>query len=190
MGKQLPFILAFGAAMSGLIGGVPMVFAASTTTQSAHDFSFTSIDGKNLPLAKFEGKAVLIVNTASLCGFTSQYSALQDLWESYRDRGLVVLGVPSDDFGGQELDSAAEVKSFCTINYNIDFPMTDIVHVKGAAAHPYYKWVADAYGRLAVPRWNFHKHLVDSDGQLVNWFVSTTGPSSSKLRRAIEKILP
>ena len=132
---------------------------------------------------------MLIVNTASMCGFTSQYSGLQDLWESYRDRGLVVLGVPSDDFGGQELENAAEVKSFCTINYNIDFPMTDIVNVRGSAAHPYYKWVAEAYGGLAVPRWNFHKHLVDADGRLVEWFVSTTGPSSPKLLRAIEKIL-
>ena len=102
--------------------------------------------------------------------------------------GMIFL--PRNDFGGQELDSAAEVKSFCTINYNIDFPMTDIVHVKGSAAHPYYKWVSDAHGGLAVPRWNFHKHLVYPDGRLVNWFVSTTGPSSSKLHRAIEKILP
>ena len=169
--------------------GIADDLCGSTTIQTAHDFSFTSIDGDNLPLANFKGKAVLIVNTASMCGFTSQYQGLQDLWESYRDRGLVVLGVP-DDFGGQELDSAAEVKSFCTINYDIDFPMTDIVHVKGSAAHPYYQWVADAHGGLAVPRWNFHKHLVDADGRLVDWFVSTTGPSSSKLLRAIEKILP
>ena len=183
------FMFAFMVVMTGLFGGVPMIFAASTT-QSAHDFSFTSIDGENLPLANFKGKALLIVNTASMCGFTSQYSGLQALWESYRDRGLVVLGVPSDDFGGQELDSAVEVKSFCTINYNIDFPMTDIVHVKGPAAHPYYKWVAEAHGGLAVPRWNFHKHLVDADGRLIDWFVSTTGPSSSNLRRAIEKTLP
>ena len=100
-----------------------MIFAASPTTQSAHDFNFTSIDGVDLPLADFKGKAVLIVNTASMCGFTSQYRGLQALWDSYRARGLVVLGVPSDDFGGQELDSAAEVKSFCTINYDIDFPV-------------------------------------------------------------------
>jgi len=190
MNRLTRFMFASMAAFAGLFGGVPMIFAASTTTQSAHDFSFTSIDGENLPLANFKGKAMLIVNTASMCGFTSQYSGLQDLWDSYRDRGLVVLGVPSDDFGGQELDSAAEVKSFCTMNYNIDFPMTEIVHVKGPAAHPYYKWVAEAHGGLAVPRWNFHKHLVDADGHLVDWFVSTTGPSSSKLRRAIEKILP
>ena len=166
-----------------------MIFASSTT-RSAHDFSFTSIDGENLPLANFKGKVLLIVNTASMCGFSSQYRGLQDLWSSYRDRGLVVLGVPSDDFGGQELDSAAEVKSFCTINYNIDFPMTDIVHVKGSAAHPYYKWVSDAHGGLAVPRWNFHKHLIDTTGNLVDWFVSTTSPSSAKLRQSIERILP
>ena len=167
-----------------------MIYAASPTKQSAHDFNFTAIDGTNLQLADFKGKALLIVNTASMCGFTSQYRGLQALWDSYRERGLVVLGVPSDDFGGQELDSAAEVKSFCTINYDIDFPMTDIVSVRGASAHPYYKWVAEAHGGLAVPRWNFHKHLVDTDGNLINWFVSTTSPSSSKLQRAIEKILP
>ena len=184
------FLFAFLATMTGLFWGIPMILAASTTTQSAHDFSFTSIDGENLPLANFKGKAVLIVNTASMCGFTAQYGGLQDLWDSYRDRGLVVLGVPSDDFGGQELDSAAEVKSFCRINFDIDFPMTDIVRVKGPSAHPYYKWVAEVHGGLAVPRWNFHKHLVDVNGHLVDWFVSTTGPSSSKLRRAIEKILP
>ena len=190
MKRLTRFMIASMAVITGLFGGFPMIFAASITTQSAHEFSFTSIDGKNLPLASFEGRTVLIVNTASMCGFTSQYRGLQDLWESYRDRGLVVLGVPSNDFGGQELDSAAEVKSFCKINYNIDFPMTDIVHVKGPLAHPYYKWVAEAYGGLAVPRWNFHKHLVGADGYLVDWFVSTTSPSSSKLRSAIEKILP
>ena len=184
------FVFAFVAVIIGLFGSVPLINAASTTTQTAHDFSFTGIDGENLPLAKYKGKAVLIVNTASMCGFTAQYAGLKVLWDRYRDRGLVVLGVPSDDFGGQELDSAAEIKSFCTMNYNIDFPMTDIVHVKGPAAHPYYKWVADTHGGLAVPRWNFHKHLVDADGRLVNWFVSTTSPSSSKLHRAIEKILP
>ena len=190
MDRTVRFIFAYIAVTTGLFGGLPMIYAASTTIQTAHDFSFTSIDGESLPLANFKGKVVLIVNTASMCGFTSQYTGLQDLWDSYRDRGLVVLGVPSDDFGGQELDTAAEVKSFCTINYNINFPMTDIVHVKGPAAHPYFKWVAEAHGGLAVPRWNFHKHLVDADGRLVNWFVSTTRPSSSKLRRAIEKILP
>ena len=94
---------------------MPVIYAASTTIQTAHDFSFTSIDGESLPLAKFKGKAVLIVNTASMCGFTSQYTGLQDLWDSYRDRGLAVLGVPSDDFGGQELDTAPKSNHFAQL---------------------------------------------------------------------------
>ena len=190
MKKLTRFIFTSMAAFAGLFWDVPMIFAASTTTQSVYDFSFTSIEGENLPLANFKGKVMLIVNTASMCGFTSQYRGLQALWDSYRARGLVVLGVPSDDFGGQELDYAKQIKEFCTLNYGIDFPMADIVRVKGPNAHPYYKWVADAHGGLAVPRWNFHKHLVDVDGELVDWFVSTTSPSSPKLRQAIEKILP
>jgi glutathione peroxidase len=175
--------------VSSVFGGIMMASAGVGSPRSAHDFRFQTIDGGDLPLADFKGKAVLLVNTASLCGFTSQYSGLQDLWTQYRDRGLIVLGVPSDDFGGQELDSAAEVKSFCTINYNIDFPLTDIVHVKGPSAHPYYKWVAEVHGGLAVPRWNFHKHLISPDGHLVDWFVSTTGPASTRLIKAIEKTL-
>ena len=181
--SQLKLFLLLGLAL--VVGSVKTAVAAT-----AHDFTFTSIDGGDLPLAEYKGKVVLLVNTASMCGFTSQYTALQNLWENYRDRGFVVIGVPSDDFGGQELDTTEQVKSFCTLNYGVDFPMTDIVLVKGPKAHPYYKWVAEVYGGLAVPRWNFHKHLFDADGHLVDWFASTTGPTSSKLRRAIEKILP
>ena len=156
---------------------------------TAHDFSFNSIDGGDLRLADYRGKVVLLVNTASMCGFTGQYDGLQNLWTDYRGRGLVVLGVPSNDFGGQELDTAESVKSFCTLNFGIDFPMTDIVMVKGRNAHPYYKWIADVHGSLALPRWNFHKHLLDADGQLVDWFASTTSPNSNRLRKAIEKAL-
>ncbi len=156
---------------------------------TAHDFSFTSIDGGDLRLADYKGKVVLLVNTASLCGFTGQYEGLQSLWLDYKDRGLVVIGVPSDDFGGQELDTAEQVKSFCTLNYGVDFPLADIVVVKGPKAHPYYKWVADVHGSLAVPRWNFHKHLIDDDGKLVDWFASTTSPKSNRLRTAIEAAL-
>ena len=164
-----------------LKGGIMPAAAAST----AHDFSFTSIDGGDLPLETYRGKVVLLVNTASMCGFTSQYEGLQSLWTEYKEEGLVVLGVPSDDFGGQELDDAKQVKEFCTVNYGIDFPMADIVHVKGSNAHPYYKWIADAHGGLAVPRWNFHKHLIDGNGALIDWFASTTGPKSARLRKAI-----
>ena len=156
---------------------------------TAHDFSFISIDGGDLPLADYKGKVVLLVNTASMCGFTSQYEGLQSLWSEYRDRGLVVLGVPSDDFGGQELDTAKQVKSFCTLNYGIDFPMTDIAVVAGPNAHPYYKWIADVHGSLAIPRWNFHKHVIDADGKLVDWFASTTSPTSSRVRESIETAL-
>ena len=161
----------------------------ATAALTAHDFSFTSIDGGDLPLATYRGKVVLLVNTASMCGFTSQYEGLQSLWTEYKGKGLVVLGVPSDDFGGQELDDAKKVKEFCTLNYGIDFPMADIVRVKGPNAHPYYKWVADAHGGLAVPRWNFHKHVIDGNGDLVDWFASTTGPKSGRLRKAIETAL-
>lgn len=168
-----------------LKGGI-MPAAAATT---AHDFSFTSIDGGDLPLETYRGKVVLLVNTASMCGFTGQYEGLQSLWTEYKNKGLVVLGVPSDDFGGQELDDAKKVKEFCTLNYGIDFPMANIVRVKGPNAHPYYKWVADAHGGLAVPRWNFHKHVIDGNGDLVDWFASTTGPKSDRLRKAIETAL-
>ena len=179
---QLKLLLLLGLA---LVGGVVKTAVAAT----AHDFTFTSIDGGDLPLAEYKGKVVLLVNTASMCGFTSQYTALQNLWENYRDRGFVVIGVPSDDFGGQELDTAEQVKSFCTLTYGVDFPMTEIVLVKGPKAHPYYKWIADVHGSLALPRWNFHKHLIDADGKLTDWFASTTSPASALLKDAIETAL-
>jgi glutathione peroxidase len=155
---------------------------------TAHDFTFESIDGGPLRLADYAGRPILLVNTASMCGFTPQYEALQSLWAEYRDRGLVVLGVPSDDFGGQEYDSSAEIKQFCEINYGIDFPMTEKVAVKGDDAHPYYRWVG-MQGRLMVPKWNFHKHLIDGEGRIVDWFASTTAPDSRKVIAAIEKQL-
>ena len=159
------------------------------TAATAHDFSFPSIDGGTVALSDYRGKVVLLVNTASKCGFTGQYKGLQSLWTRYRDAGLVVIGVPSDDFGGQELDSAGAVKTFCEMTYGIDFPITDIVRVKGASAHPYYQWVASDYGGLAVPRWNFHKHLIGPDGRLADWFMSTTDADSQKIEQAIEKAL-
>lgn len=171
----------------GLMSLKDVVMPANAAT--AYDFSFPAIDGGTLSLSDYEGKVVLLVNTASQCGFTGQYQGLQALWANYKDRGLVVVGVPSDDFGGQELDSASEVKQFCEMNYGINFPMTDIVRIKGPQAHPYYKWVAEVHGGLAVPRWNFHKHLINTDGTLRDWFMSTTSPDSSKLKSAIEKAL-
>ena len=165
-----------------------LAFPAASAPLTAHDFTFENIDGGPLPLSDFAGKTVLLVNTASMCGFTAQYEALQAVYDKYRDAGLVVLGVPSDDFGGQEYDSADEIKQFCEINYGITFPMTDKVRVKGDNAHPFYQWVA-AQGRMKLPRWNFYKHVIDADGNLVEWFASTTSPDSSKVINAIEKEL-
>lgn len=160
------------------------------TVKSAHAFSFQAIDGAELPLAAFTGKAVLVVNTASRCGFTKQYADLQDLWQRYRARSLVVLGVPSNDFGGQEPGSEAEIKDFCEVNFDVDFPLTAKTVVKGADAHPFYKWAAETLGGMAKPRWNFHKYLIAPDGRLVDWFSTLTSPTSSKVVRAVEAYLP
>ena len=157
---------------------------------NAHDFSFTSINGVPLPLKSYSGKAVLIVNTASRCGFTSQYSDLQDLWERYRDKGLVVLGVPSNDFGGQEPGTEAEIKEFCEANFNVDFPMTRKAEVSGDHAHPFYAWAGRQLGITAKPRWNFHKYLVGPDGELRDWFSTPTSPTSKKVIKAVEDALP
>ena len=173
-----------------LTASMGFAMSAEQTTKTAHQFSFNAIDGGALPLSRYNGKAVLIVNTASQCGFTRQYEDLQYLWQRYQDRGLVVLGVPSNDFGGQEPGTESEIKAFCEVNFDVNFPLTERSIVKGSRAHPFYQWAGESFGAMAKPRWNFHKHLVDGDGHLVDWFVSTTGPSSSKLLRAIEKILP
>jgi len=171
-----------------LMGQKAMALAPTST--SAFDFSFTTIDGNSLPLSSFKGKVVLLVNTASRCGFTSQYAALQQLWRSYRDRGLVVLGVPSNDFGGQEPGTNTEIKMFCEVNFDVDFPLTQKVHVNGKTIHPFYAWAAKELGSLAKPRWNFHKYLVAPDGRLVDWFSSATSPSSKRLVQAVENVLP
>jgi len=163
---------------------------AMAANGNAHDFTFQSIDGGDLPLAAYAGKSVLVVNTASFCGFTRQYEGLQALWETYRDRNLVVLGVPSNDFGGQEPGSTEEIKQFCELNYGIDFPMTEKERVKGGDAHPFYQWAAAELGVLATPRWNFHKYLIGPDGKLVDWFSTATSPMSDKVLKAIETSLP
>ena len=147
------------------------------------------LDGAPLAPESFVGKAVLVVNTASFCGFTPQYQGLEKLWQDYRGRGLVVLGVPSNDFGGQEPGSEAEVKTFCDTNYNVDFPMTAKQKVSGSQAHPLYLWAAGRTGFVGVPRWNFHKLLIGRDGRLVDWFSSVTSPDSDRLRRAVEAAL-
>jgi glutathione peroxidase len=157
---------------------------------SAHDFEFTSIDGKPFKLAQYSGKTVLVVNTASECGLTPQYRGLQSLWEKYRDRGLVVLGVPSNDFGGQEPGTEAEIKNFCSSQYKIGFPMTAKYPVIGRNAHPLYKWVVAQAGEAAAPKWNFHKYLIDADGALAGTFGSRVSPDDKTLLAEIEAHLP
>lgn len=164
--------------------------ASAEESGGAHAFGFTSIEGEPLPMKAFAGKTVLVVNTASFCGFTEQYGALQALWERYRERGLVVLGVPSNDFGAQEPGSEAEIKAFCEVNFAVDFPMTEKARVVGPGAHPFYRWAAGELGADAKPRWNFHKYLVAPDGRLVDWFPTTTEPGAERVIRAIEANLP
>ncbi|HET6223080.1 MAG TPA: glutathione peroxidase [Dongiaceae bacterium] len=156
---------------------------------TAHDFSFPAIDGDTLRLADFKGKPVLIVNTASECGYTPQYADLEQLWRKYRDRGLVVLGVPSNDFGRQEPGDEAEIMSFCTTSYGVDFPMTAKQAVIGGAAHPFYRWVVAEFGEAAAPKWNFHKYLVAPDGSLAALWPSSVKPLDPEITAAIEEQL-
>ncbi|TCO71194.1 glutathione peroxidase [Rhodovulum euryhalinum] len=154
---------------------------------AAQGFSFASIDGGEIALDAFRGRPVLVVNTASQCGFTGQYEGLQALHEKYGPKGLVVLAVPSDDFN-QELASAEKVKEFCDVNFGLTLPMTEITHVKGAAAHPFYRWVKAETG--FVPGWNFNKVLLGPDGRVVATWGSFTKPTSPKLTGRIKALLP
>jgi len=181
--------LLFAIAMLALPLGPAQAQSGATGT-TAHGFQFTAIGGAPLALEAFKGKAILVVNTASRCGYTPQYADLQALWERYRERGLVVLGVPSNDFGGQEPGTEAEIKQFCEVNFNVDFPMTGKVRIAGAEAHPFYRWAAAELGADAAPRWNFHKYLIAPDGRLVGWFPTPTSPTSEEVVRAIESQLP
>lgn len=147
---------------------------------------FESIDGGTLSLADWSGKPILVVNTASRCGFTKQYGGLQALYDSYRDRGVVVLAVPSNDFR-QELSSGEEVKEFCELQFGIDMPMTDITHVKGPQSHPFFQSLKQEAG--FVPSWNFNKVLIGPDGDLIATYGSTTRPQSSRIKREIEELL-
>ncbi|WP_068112078.1 glutathione peroxidase [Tropicimonas marinistellae] len=148
--------------------------------------TFNSIDGGTISLEEWRGDPVLVVNTASRCGFTRQYDGLQELYDQYRDRGLKVLAVPSDDFR-QELSSAEAVKEFCAVNFGLDLPMTDITHVRGAQAHPFYQSVKSNTG--FVPRWNFNKVLVSPEGDVVKTWGSRTKPLSAEITRQIEALL-
>ena len=160
----------------------------SNDEKKFYDFSIESITGETINFNDYKNKAVLIVNTASYCGFTKQYNELQELWDLYKNKGLVVLGIPSNSFN-QEKKSNTEVKNFCEVNFNINFPLTAITEVKGENAHELFRWAKDNYGKSAVPKWNFHKILINKKGKIVDTFVSFTNPKSSKIVNQIEIIL-
>jgi len=157
---------------------------------SAHKFSFEAIDGTGaVALNALAGKAVLVVNTASACGYTQQYQGLQELWQTYCDRGLVVLGVPSNDFGAQEPGSDSGIETFCTTKFQVDFPMTKKQTVIGADAHPFYQWIASSLGEDVAPKWNFHKYLIGPDGALAGTFPSKVEPMSDEMKSQVEALL-
>ena len=176
-----------------IIGIIFMVLfftkASSEYKTIFYDYKLNDIDGKNIDLSKFKDRAILLVNVASNCGFTKQYTDLQKIWDDYKDKGLTVIGVPSNQFGGQEPGSNEDIKEFCKVNFNITFPMTDKIDVKGDNAHPLYKWAFENYGKSAVPKWNFHKILIDKNGKIFNTYSSLTKPTSKKITKDIKKIL-
>jgi glutathione peroxidase len=156
---------------------------------SAHEFSFTDLNQQPLPLAEFRGRPLLVVNTASECGYTPQYAGLQKLWERYRERGLQVLGVPSNDFGAQEPGAEDQIREFCTTHYGVDFPLTAKQRVIGKDAHPFYRWIVEQVGEDGAPRWNFHKYLIGPNGALVDMWPSRVEPLAEEITTAIEALL-
>ena len=155
----------------------------------AYDFKFNGIDGKELNLKKFKNKVLIVINVASQCGFTKQYEDMQKIWDKYQDKGVVMLGVPSNDFGKQEPGSSEEIKNFCEAKFGITFPMTEKVSVKGKDAHPFYVWARENHGKSAIPKWNFHKIIINKLGKIEYTFASITNPSSKKFITALEKTL-
>ena len=153
-----------------------------------YDFNIESITGEVINFKEYKNKVILIVNTASYCGFTNQYDDLQKLWDIYKSKGLIVLGVPSDSFN-QEKKTDVEVKKFCEVNFNINFPLSSITNVKGEDAHELFKWAEKNHGKSAIPKWNFHKILINKDGKIEETFSSFTKPLSKKIIDKIESIL-
>ena len=153
-----------------------------------YDFEIESISGKIIDFNEYKNKVVLIVNTASYCGFTKQYEELQELWDIYKSKGLIILGVPSNSFN-QEKKNNSEVKEFCEVNFNINFPLSNITEVKGINAHELFKWAKNNHGKSAIPKWNFHKILINKEGKIEDTFSSFTKPMSKKIINKIEDIL-
>jgi len=161
---------------------------AAMSRITAYAFSFPALDGGDIRLGDYTGRPLLVVNTASLCGFTPQYAGLQELWTQFHDRGLMIIGVPSNDFGAQEPGGATEIAETAQHQYGVTFPMAAKAAVKGANAHPFYKWAADSRPK-DVPRWNFHKYLIGRDGYIAEVFPETVEPSDTRVKTAIARAL-
>ena len=153
------------------------------------DFNIKSINGELINFSTYKDKTILLVNVASNCGFTKQYKGLEELYDKFKSKGFIVIGVPSNQFGGQEPGSNKEIKNFCKTNFNISFPLTDKVDVIGEDAHPIYEWAKNNYGNSAIPKWNFHKILINRSGKIEDTYKSFTNPQSEKIISKIEKIL-
>ena len=169
-----------------IIIGILMI---NQVTANVYEFKFTSIDGKIIKLSDFKGKPLVIINTASLCGFTNQYSDIERLFKNYANKDLTVIAVPSYDFRTQELSSHKQVKDFCTTNFNVSFLLTEITNIKGKNGHPFFNWVKKEAGFLAFPKWNFYKYLINREGELVSWYASITKPTDRKIIKNIEKLI-
>ena len=177
-----------------LVYTVIIMFSLFSKTEAKYqklffELSIKDISGNELSFSEYRNKTILLVNVASKCGFTKQYSGLQTLYEKYQDSGFVIIGIPSNQFGGQEPGSNEEIKNFCETNFNITFPITDKVDVKGVNSHEIFKWAKENYGSSTVPKWNFHKILINKNGKVQNTFNSFIDPLSKKIINEIEKIL-
>ncbi len=161
----------------------------SDSSKTFFDFKINLISGDSLDLSKYSGKTILLVNVASNCGFTKQYDDLQKLYDEFKNKGLVIVGVPTNQFGGQEPGTEAEIKNFCETNFNITFPMTGKYDVKGSNAHPIYMWAKDTFGKSTIPKWNFHKILINKEGKIDDTFASFTSPMSKKIINRLNQIL-
>ena len=162
--------------------------ASASYTQLAYDFEFKGIDGKVIKLSDFKNQVIVVVNVASRCGFTNQYEDLQNLWTSYKDKELIILGVPTNNFK-QEPGTNKDIKDFCETNFNISFPMSEKTNVIGSNSHPFFKWAKENHGKSAIPKWNFHKIIIGKNGKVADTFSSITKPSSKRFLNSIDKII-
>ena len=186
--KRRAIITAALAAIASPASTRTALAQAAMSRITAYAFSFPALAGGDIRLADYAGRPLLVVNTASLCGFTPQYAGLQELWTQFHDRGLMIIGVPSNDFGAQEPSGPTEIAETAQHQYGVTFPIAAKATVKGANAHPFYKWAADARPK-DVPRWNFHKYLIGRDGYIAEAFPETVEPSDTRVKTAIARAL-